>query len=538
MQQDDAPFLPDTHYHVYNHAIGDSNLFREADNYRYFLKKYAEYMAPLCGTYAYCMMPNHFHIVLKVRGRDALLDFCDRKYRSDEKYADKLKRLQEAPDQIDLHEVVMQEFKNFLACYAKSINKRYGRKGGLFLHHLKRKPIDTEAYLHKAIHYVHYNAVHHGFCKSIMDWPYSSIHAILSEKKTKLEREAVLSWFDSPQAFQSFQEQVPDAAMVAEMEFLDRQTLQGFQNLARSGTDITLLTESRYAAAQAAPDDWYLQQILSDDRILSEAMERRGFKVIRKDWADPDFDWASTRIALFRTTWDYFHRFAEFSDWLDRVATQTQLINPLELIRWNMDKHYLLDLQQRGIPIPPTRIIHWGEATPLATLHAETGWTETVLKPTISGGARHTYRLHPGNLDEHEALFQSLIAAEDMMLQPLQKQVIEQGELSLMVMGGQYTHAVLKVAKPGDFRVQDDFGGTVHPWTASAEEIALAERAVAACDPAPLYARVDMIRDNDGRLAVMELELVEPELWFRFHPPAAEVLAEAVAAVLAVLAGE
>jgi glutathione synthase/RimK-type ligase-like ATP-grasp enzyme len=282
--------------------------------------------------------------------------------------------------------------------------------------------------------------------------------------------------------------------------------------------DITLLTESRYAAAQAAPDDWYLQQILTDDHILSEALARRGFTVIRKNWADPDFDWASTRMALFRTTWDYFHRFAEFSEWLDRVSTQTQLINSLELIRWNMDKHYLLDLQERGIPIPPTRIIHQGETITLTALHAETGWTETVLKPTISGGARHTYRLHPGNLREHEAVFQSLIVVEDMLLQPLQNQVIEQGELSLMVMGGQFTHAVLKIAKPGDFRVQDDFGGTVHAYTATSEEIALAERAVAACTPAPLYARVDMIRDNDGNLAVMELELIEPELWFRFHP--------------------
>ncbi len=296
--------------------------------------------------------------------------------------------------------------------------------------------------------------------------------------------------------------------------------------------DIILLTESRYAAAEAAPEDWYLRQILTDDHILTEALRRHGLRVARKDWADPDFDWSSTRMAVFRTTWDYFHRFAEFSAWLDRVSTQTQLINPPELIRWNMDKHYLPDLQRRGIPIPPTRIIPRGEAVTLAALHAETGWTETVLKPTVSGGARHTYRLHPGNLDEHEAIFQSLIAAEDMMLQPLQRQVIEQGELSLMVMGGRFTHAVLKVAKPGDFRVQDDFGGTVHAWTASAEEIALAERAVSVCNPAPLYARVDMIRDNDGHLAVMELELIEPELWFRFHPPAAEVLADAIAAAV------
>lgn len=219
MKQDD-PFIPDQFYHVYNHAIGDSNLYREAENYRYFLRKYAEYIEPLCGTYAYCLMPNHFHIVLKVRSKAELLAFCREKYSSDEKYRDKLNLLLENPARIDLHEVVMQEFQNFLNGYAKAINKRYRRMGGLFLHHLKRKVIGSAAYLHKAIHYVHYNAVQHGFCRSILDWEYSSIHALLSDKKTRLERQTVLEWYDNPQAFDRFQRQAPDVAMTAEMEFL------------------------------------------------------------------------------------------------------------------------------------------------------------------------------------------------------------------------------------------------------------------------------------------------------------------------------
>ena len=97
-----------------------------------------------------------------------------------------------------------------------------------------------------------------------------------------------------------------------------------------------------------------------------------------------------------------------------------------------------------------------------------------------------------------------------------------------MVMGGQFTHAVLKIAKPGDFRVQDDFGGTVHEYQPTLEEIAFAEKAVAACDPQPYYARVDIIRDNNNELAVIEMELIEPELWFRLKPAAAEVLVEAI----------
>lgn len=220
MREDSAAFVPNTYYHVYNHAVGDSNLFREPENYRYFMDKFIRYMEPLCVTYAYCLLPNHFHLIIKVREQDTLLHFCDRKYQSHSRYAEKLKTLQQAPNNINMHEVVMQEFKNFLASYAKSINSWCRRDGGLFLQHLKRKPIETEAYLHKAIHYVHYNPVHHGFCNSIMDWTFSSIHAHLSEKKTRLEREAVLQWFDSPQEFRRFQIQVPDSAMINEMEFL------------------------------------------------------------------------------------------------------------------------------------------------------------------------------------------------------------------------------------------------------------------------------------------------------------------------------
>jgi glutathione synthase/RimK-type ligase-like ATP-grasp enzyme len=193
-----------------------------------------------------------------------------------------------------------------------------------------------------------------------------------------------------------------------------------------------------------------------------------------------------------------------------------------------MDKHYLRDLEMRGVHATPTRYIEPGESVTLKALHTETGWERTVLKPAVSAAARHTYRLDPSNLEAHEAVFRELIAREAMMLQPFQDHIVEKGEKTLMVMGGQYTHAVLKVAKPGDFRVQDDYGGTVQAYTPTPEEIRFAELAFSVCDPAPLYGRIDLVTDNDGCLAVMELELIEPELWFRFHPPSAEVLADAL----------
>ncbi|MHC4903472.1 MAG: ATP-grasp domain-containing protein [Planctomycetota bacterium] len=294
--------------------------------------------------------------------------------------------------------------------------------------------------------------------------------------------------------------------------------------------DVALLTESRYEK----PDqpDWYVSQILAEDGLLQAALRRRGLHSVRVDWARDDFRWSDARCALFRTTWDYFHRADEFLAWLDRVSGQTRLINAPAVIRWNMDKHYLDDLRDRGIHTVPTHFVEAATSASLPVVLAETGWEEAVLKPVISGAARHTYRVDARNATEHDAVFRQLLEAEAVMLQPFQRAIVDTGELSLMVIGGEYTHAVRKVARPEDFRVQDDHGGTVHPYTPRPNEIRFAERAVRACNPPPVYARVDMLCDNDGELAVMELELVEPELFMRLHPPAAEALAHHVAEAL------
>lgn len=294
-------------------------------------------------------------------------------------------------------------------------------------------------------------------------------------------------------------------------------------------TDVALLTESRYVGTTAAEGDWYLQQILADDRLLTDALARRGITAERVDWSDPRVDWSSYRLSVFRSTWDYFHRWDEFQRWLSDVQRRTQLCNSSPLIAWNVDKHYLRDLASRGIPVVPTRYIERGTAQTLHQLLDETGWHHAVLKPCISGAARHTYRIDRANAAEHDAILSELLPHESMMLQPFQRQVVAQGEDTLMVFEGTYSHAVRKVVRQGDFRVQDDFGGTVHAHQPTTAQIELAERAMAACPELPAYGRVDMIVDETGALAVMELEIIEPELWLRRHPPSAELFAAAIA---------
>ena len=290
--------------------------------------------------------------------------------------------------------------------------------------------------------------------------------------------------------------------------------------------DVIVLTEEKYV--NPPKTDWYVEQVLKEDQLVMDALERLNLKVAKKDWADPNFDWSTTKTILFRSTWDYFHRFSEFEPWLNKVSKLTKLINPAAQILWNMDKHYMQDLAEKGLPIVDGHYIKRGATESLTAIHQKLGWTETGIKPTVSGAARHTYRLNPDNYAEHEALFSKLIRDEDFILQPFQKNVLTKGETSHVVIGGKYSHSILKMAKEGDYRVQDDHGGTIHDYAASESEIAFAEKAVATCDILPLYARVDVIWDNNDQLALIELELIEPELWFRENEFAADKLAATI----------
>jgi glutathione synthase/RimK-type ligase-like ATP-grasp enzyme len=296
--------------------------------------------------------------------------------------------------------------------------------------------------------------------------------------------------------------------------------------------DVALLTDPRFTASQAEPGNWYLNNILQDDGLLQRSLAEHGLTSKRIAWSQPGVDWSQFRCAVFRTIWDYFDFFPQFTAWLDQVSRQTRLCNELTTVRWNMDKHYLADLAQRGVNIVPTCYLEQGVTLSLSDLLTETGWHEAVIKPCVAGGARHTYRVNRHNVVNIEKQVTPLLAGKAFMLQPFQDNIAREGEVSLMMFDGRFTHAIRKTAKAGDFRVQDDFGGTVHPHDPIAEEIALAEQALAACDIQPVYGRVDMVRGNDGRLAIMELELIEPELWLRKHPPAAQGFAKGIAGYL------
>lgn len=294
--------------------------------------------------------------------------------------------------------------------------------------------------------------------------------------------------------------------------------------------DVVVLTDSRYV--NPLETDAYISNVLREDELVINALEGKDLSVIKKDWNDPNFNWNTTRSVLFRSTWDYFDNFEQFKKWFDKTRNTCLMINSSETIEWNLDKHYLLDLQKHQIPIPNSEFIKRGSSVDLSLLMQEKKWNEIVVKPTISGAAKNTYRLKKEDINQFDSTWKKLIYQEDFIVQEFQNNVIKKGEVAVMVIGGKYTHAVLKKAKEGDFRVQDDFGGSIAKYSPSEKMVKLAEQCTRIISPIPSYARVDIIWDNSGDLAVSELELIEPELWFRLDPNAAHKLAEHVDLIL------
>tara|TARA_B100001142_G_scaffold142308_1_gene143497 strand:+ start:3834 stop:4763 length:930 start_codon:yes stop_codon:yes gene_type:complete len=294
--------------------------------------------------------------------------------------------------------------------------------------------------------------------------------------------------------------------------------------------DVVILTDNRYV--NPIKKDWYINQVLLEDQLLQTELENNNLKVCKKDWADKEFNWSNTKFAIFRTTWDYFERFNEFFAWIEATQSKTTFINSSEIIKWNIDKHYLKDLENKGINIASTIFIEKGDEISLKELFKNTKWKEAVIKPAVSGAARHTYKIHVEEHNKYEEQFKKLIQQESMLFQVFLKDIEIFGEISLMIIGGEYTHAVRKIAKKGDFRVQDDHGGIVKKHKPLLEEIKFAEKCIQESPYNPLYARVDIVYDNNNKLSLSELELIEPELWFRKNRNSAKKLAEKIAKII------
>lgn len=262
-----------------------------------------------------------------------------------------------------------------------------------------------------------------------------------------------------------------------------------------------------------------------DDQIFQRALERRGAQVFPLLW-DARADWSTFDAVVVRSCWDYHLRHREFLQWIDRVAQAGAVLhNAPSILRWNSDKRYLRDLEHAGVDVVHTRWVDEAVQPPtLAAVLAQEGWDEVVIKPAISASATDTWRITRAQAAEWEDRFRQMTHRGAAMIQPFVAEVAREGEWSLVFIGGEFSHAMLKRPAPGDFRVQTEHGGSQQRVAPDSALIGSA-RSVLTCAPADTsYARVDGCVVG-GHFRVMELELLEPTLYFTECPEAAERLA-------------
>jgi glutathione synthase/RimK-type ligase-like ATP-grasp enzyme len=280
----------------------------------------------------------------------------------------------------------------------------------------------------------------------------------------------------------------------------------------------------RIALATSAdlPDLW------AGDRLFLDELRRRGFAAAPVVWDDPLVRWRNWDVVVIRSCWDYHLKPDRFREWLDRIVAEDRtVLNRPDLVRWNLHKGYLLEVARAGGRIPPTRVIAKGAAGTLrAHLHGE-GWRKAVIKPAISATGYKTRLVRADPSDEDERAFADAIAAGDVLAQAFVPEVSEHGEWSFVFFDGRYSHAALKRAAPGEFRVHIEWGGTVETAPPPPALIVQAQGLMDALALGAAYARVDGT-EVDGDLMVMEVEAIEPELFFDRHPEAARRLADAV----------
>jgi glutathione synthase/RimK-type ligase-like ATP-grasp enzyme len=276
-----------------------------------------------------------------------------------------------------------------------------------------------------------------------------------------------------------------------------------------------------------------------DDELAYPPLAELGWEVEAVPWRRPGVGWGRFDAVVIRSPWDYQDDPAGFLAVLAAIERSgAPLYNGLELVRWNLDKTYLRELEAGGVATVPTvwrdRLGPGG----LGRLFDAVGAGEMVVKPTVGANADGAFRLDRRAAAERAGEVETYFAARPLMAQPFVRAVVDEGEFSLFFFDGAYSHGVLKTPRAADFRVQEEHGGLIRPVEATGALLGAGEAAIRPLGPPPLYARADLVRSDDGDgFRLMELELVEPSLYLRMHPEAPGRFARALDRRVAALGG-
>jgi glutathione synthase/RimK-type ligase-like ATP-grasp enzyme len=271
------------------------------------------------------------------------------------------------------------------------------------------------------------------------------------------------------------------------------------------------------------------------DAPYAAALVAAGATVHAPTWDDPAVDWSAFDVAVIRTTWDYPDRRDEFVAWGERAGAATALWNPAAVLRWNTHKSYLLELEDRGAPVVPTAWLARGDRVELRELLTARQWRRAVVKPAVASGSDGLLRVDqlPETAGPAQAHLDALLASGDVLVQPYLDAVERDGEVSVVLVEGTPTHVVRKTPAAGDFRIQEQFGGRYVRLDLAgegSEPAALGRWILDASGHEFLYARVDLLRDENGAWQLAELEVTEPDLYLGVAPDVGTVLADATLA--------
>lgn len=259
-----------------------------------------------------------------------------------------------------------------------------------------------------------------------------------------------------------------------------------------------------------------LPELTDDDLPLLQAFRDAGWDARPAVWSDPIPD---AEVAIIRSTWDYVARSEEFLAVLGSAAARMQLWNPVETVRWNADKRYLLELARAGVPMPATTVVRRGSSLDFREVLSELGAAEVVVKPLVGAGGNRTWLGRQGD----DVAWAASVSTSDVLVQRYVPEVATAGEWSLVFLAGEYSHAVIKHPGSNEFRVQEQYGGTWRPAIAERWMIRAAERVLEQIAFRWRYARIDGIVSG-GEFMLMEAELIEPQCFFPAAPGSAERL--------------
>lgn len=266
---------------------------------------------------------------------------------------------------------------------------------------------------------------------------------------------------------------------------------------------VTYLDKGAYASPTVA----------NEDDSLLHFLKTKGLTIEKVIWNDTNVSWEDYDLAILKSPWDYFDLIEDFYNWLAKLESKNiRLLNPIDVVKWNADKHYLHDIEKTGLKVTPSIFISQGTHIDLKLYLDKFNGDQIIVKPCVSGGSKNTFKVTAANVEEVNPKLDLLLQQEDFIIQPFLTEIQEEGEWSFLFFGGKFSHALLKKAKAGDFRVQHALGGTIHPQNPPHHLLEDAQKYVDQFAKDCLYARVDGTVVAQ-KFLLMELELIEPFLF-------------------------